>query len=109
MRWIIKVTYQDDRAIPIACESIINAEMLDDVPPNFRTSIFEQMVKQIKDKLTEKNTIQLAADAGAFHGLPQASVSASNVDGNDVTDGETSPIKEIDPNKWAFDNGLEST
>ena len=23
--------------------------------------------------------------------------------------GETAPPKEIDPNKWAFDNGLEST
>jgi hypothetical protein len=55
MRWIIKVTYQDDRAIPIAYESIINAEMLDDLPPNFRTSIFERMVRQLEDKLKEKN------------------------------------------------------
>jgi len=56
MRWIIKVTYQDDRAIPIACESIIKEEILDDVPPNFRTYIFEQMVKQVEDKIKEKNT-----------------------------------------------------
>ena len=54
-------------------------------------------------------TIQVAADNEGSNGLPQASVSAPNVGGNDVTDGETSPIKEIDPNKWAFDNGLEST
>jgi len=54
-------------------------------------------------------TIQVATDDGDFYGLPCDSVSASNVDGNDVTDGETSSIKEIDPNKWAFDNGLEST
>jgi hypothetical protein len=54
MRWIIRVTYQDDRAIPIACEYVLNQEMLDDLPPDFRTSIFEQMVKKIEDKLKEK-------------------------------------------------------
>ena len=36
-------------------------------------------------------TIQVAADPKGFYGLPSGPVSASNVGGNDVTDGETSP------------------
>ena len=54
MRWIIRVTHQDDMALSTICEYIINEEMLDDVPPDFRTSIFERMVKQIEDKLKEQ-------------------------------------------------------
>ena len=54
MRWIIRVTHQDDMALSTTCEYVINEEILDDVPPDFRTSIFERMVKQIEDKLKEK-------------------------------------------------------
>ena len=54
MRWIIRVTHQDDMALSTTCECVINEEILDDVPPDFRTSIFERMVKQIEDKLKEK-------------------------------------------------------
>jgi hypothetical protein len=54
-------------------------------------------------------TIQVAADPKGFYGLPSGPVSASKVGGNDLTAGETAPPKEIDPNKWAFDHGLEST
>lgn len=44
--------------------------------------------------LTDKYNSLLSSDAaddGDSYGLPRDSVSASNVDGNDVTDGETSP------------------
>lgn len=54
-------------------------------------------------------TIEIAAGPEAFYGFPQGSVSSSKVGGNDLTAGETAPIKEIDPNQWAFDRGLEST
>ncbi len=54
-------------------------------------------------------TPPIAADPKAFHGLPQGSVSTPNAGGKCVTAGETAPIKEIDPNAWAFDRGLEST
>jgi hypothetical protein len=57
----------------------------------------------------EHMTIEIAADDGDFYGLPYESVSSSNAGGKCVTDGETSPVKEIDPNQWAFDRGLEST
>ena len=56
-----------------------------------------------------KRTKEVVAGAGVFYGLPQSSVSASNAGGKCVTAGETAPPKEIDPNQWAFDNGLEST
>jgi hypothetical protein len=55
------------------------------------------------DKLQEvlESTIQLAAAAEGSTGLPQASVSASNVDGNDVTAGETAPtLMQVTP--WEF-------
>ena len=54
-------------------------------------------------------TPPIAADPEAFYGFPHGSVSAPNAGGKCVTDGETSPVKEIDPNAWAFDRGLEST
>jgi hypothetical protein len=54
-------------------------------------------------------TPPVAADDGDFYGLPRDSVSTPNAGGKCVTDGETSPTKEIDPNQWAFDRGLEST
>ena len=52
---------------------------------------------------------EIAADPKAFHGFPSGSVSTPNAGGKCVTAGETAPIKEIDPNAWAFDRGLEST
>ena len=54
-------------------------------------------------------TPPVAADNEAFYGFPQGSVSTSNAGGKCVTAGETAPVKEIDPNQWAFDRGLEST
>ena len=54
-------------------------------------------------------TIEIAADPEAFYGFPQESVSTPNAGGKCVTAGETAPVKEIDPNAWAFDRGLEST
>ena len=54
-------------------------------------------------------TPPIAAGPEGFYGLPQESVSTPNAGGKCVTDGETSPTKEIDPNQWAFDRGLEST
>ena len=54
-------------------------------------------------------TIQIATDPKAFHGFPHGPVSTPNAGGKCVTAGETAPSKEIDPNQWAFDNGLEST
>ena len=54
-------------------------------------------------------TIEIAADNGAFYGSPQESVSTPNAGGKCVTAGETALTKEIDPNAWAFDRGLEST
>jgi hypothetical protein len=63
--------------------------------------------RAIEAKLKEKNLI--AAGNGAFYGFPQEPVSTSNAGGKCVTAGETAPTKEIDPNAWAFDRGLEST
>jgi hypothetical protein len=54
-------------------------------------------------------TIEIAAGSQAFYGFPTEPVSTPNAGGKCVTDGETSPVKEIDPNQWAFDRGLEST
>lgn len=54
-------------------------------------------------------TPPIAADPEAFYGFPQESVSTPNAGGKCVTAGETAPVKEIDPNAWAFDRGLEST
>ena len=59
--------------------------------------------------IKEALTIEHAAGSQAFHGFPHGSVSTPNAGGKCVTAGETAPPKEIDPNKWAFDNGLEST
>ena len=80
-------------------------------------------------------TIQRAADNEAFYGFPHGPVSTPNAGGKCVTAGETAPLEltaenmamllksnpkdarlgfmptavVIDPNQWAFDNGLEST
>ena len=54
-------------------------------------------------------TPPVAAGSQAFHGFPDGPVSTPNAGGKCVTAGETAPPKEIDPNQWAFDNGLEST
>jgi hypothetical protein len=54
-------------------------------------------------------TPPVAAGSQAFHGFPHGPVSTPNAGGKCVTAGETAPPKEIDPNQWAFDNGLEST
>ena len=54
-------------------------------------------------------TPPIAAGPKAFYGFPSGSVSTPNAGGKCVTAGETAPIKEIDPNQWAFDRGLEST
>jgi hypothetical protein len=43
-------------ALSTTCEYIIEEELLDRLPPDFRTYIFEKMVKQVEDKLKEKNT-----------------------------------------------------
>lgn len=54
-------------------------------------------------------TIEIAADLQAFSGFPNGSVSSSNAGGKCVTAGETAPVRQVDPNAWAFDRGLEST
>jgi hypothetical protein len=54
-------------------------------------------------------TPPVAAGSQAFYGFPHGPVSTPNAGGKCVTAGETAPPKEIDPNQWAFDNGLEST
>jgi hypothetical protein len=54
-------------------------------------------------------TPPIAAGSQAFYGFPHGPVSTPNAGGKCVTAGETAPPKEIDPNQWAFDNGLEST
>jgi hypothetical protein len=54
-------------------------------------------------------TPPIAAGSQAFYGFPNEPVSTPNAGGKCVTAGETAPIKEIDPNQWAFDRGLEST
>jgi hypothetical protein len=54
-------------------------------------------------------TPPVAAGSQAFYGFPTEPVSTPNAGGKCVTAGETAPTKEIDPNAWAFDRGLEST
>jgi hypothetical protein len=59
MRWIIRVTHQDDMALSTICEYVLYQEMLDALPPDLRTSMFsgtlEKMVNGIEEKLTAKN------------------------------------------------------
>ena len=50
-----------------------------------------------------------ATGSEGFYGLPHGLEKRQTSGGNGVTAGETAPPKEIDPNQWAFDNGLEST
>ena len=73
--------------------------------------ISEDEYLAIEAKLKEKNTCTapIAADNEGFYGLPQGSVSTPNAGGKCVTAGETAPVRQIDPNAWAFDRGLEST
>jgi hypothetical protein len=69
-------------------------------------------LKQAQEKnswISMKGVKEIAAEAGAFYGFPPPSVSTPNAGGKCVTAGETAPTKEIDPNQWAFDRGLEST
>ena len=41
-------------ALSTTCEYVIQEDILDMMPPDFRTYIFEKMVKQVEDKLKEK-------------------------------------------------------
>ena len=59
MRWIIRVTHQDDMALSTTCEYVIQEDLLDVVPPDFRTYIFEKMVKQVEDNIFEKMVKQV--------------------------------------------------
>jgi hypothetical protein len=97
-----------DEALKLALEVIEAIHTVGDVAcvvtPN-GTIYLRPTITAIKEALT----IEIAAGPQAFYGFPHGSVSALNASGKCVTDGETSPPKEIDPNKWAFDNGLEST
>ena len=72
---------------------------------------WDRLFDSIEDKLKQKNTCTppVATDPQAFYGFPDGPVSTPNAGGKCVTAGETAPPKEIDPNQWAFDNGLEST
>ena len=72
---------------------------------------WDRLFDSIEDKLKQKNTCTppVAAGSQAFYGFPHGPVSTPNAGGKCVTAGETAPPKEIDPNQWAFDNGLEST
>lgn len=55
MRWIIRVTHQDDMALSTTCEYIIHENVLERTPLDFRTYIFETMVKQVEAKLKAVN------------------------------------------------------
>jgi hypothetical protein len=56
MRWVIQVTHQDDMGLSTTCEYVIQEAMLGTVPQDYRTYVFEKMVKQVEAKLKEKNT-----------------------------------------------------
>ena len=62
----------------------------------------ERVAKEAITAIKEALAIEIAAGSQAFYGFPHGP------GGKCVTAGETAP-KEIDPNQWAFDNGLEST
>ena len=55
MMWIIKLTHEDDEGFETTCRQFIRQEMLDRAVVDFRTHVFEQMVKQIEDMLKGKN------------------------------------------------------
>ena len=97
-----------DEALKQALEVIEAIHTVGDVAcvvtPN-GTIYLRPTIADIKEALT----IEHAADPQAFHGFPHGPVSTPNAGGKCVTAGETAPPKEIDPNQWAFDNGLEST
>jgi hypothetical protein len=55
MKWIIRVTHEDDQGRATTAQYIIMQEILDRAVEDFRIHVFKQMVKQIEDKLKEKN------------------------------------------------------
>ena len=79
--------------------------------PNFIKKAEHALKEQCSEVLfhnswTKTREEIIAAAPEASYGFPHGAVSASKIGGNDLTAGETAPI---DPNKWAFDHGLEST
>ena len=97
-----------DEALTLALEALEAVYIYGDVEcvvtPD-GTIYLRPAIAAIKEALIQ----EIAADPEAFYGFPNGSVSTPNAGGKCVTAGETAPIKEIDPNAWAFDRGLEST
>lgn len=56
MRWIIRVTHQDDMALSTTCEYVIMEDALEDALIDLRLELFKEMVKKVEDKLKEKKT-----------------------------------------------------
>ena len=56
MKWIIRVTHQDDMALSTTCEYVIMEDALEGALIDLRLELFKEMVKRVEDKLKEKNT-----------------------------------------------------
>ena len=98
-----------DEALKLALETLENSRVFvmsrEMIKQPEGADWYDNRITAIKEALT----IDVAAGSQAFYGFPHGPVSTPNAGGKCVTAGETAPPKEIDPNQWAFDNGLEST
>ena len=56
MKWIIRVTHEDDQRHATTVQYVIMEEVIDRAPEDYRFYVFKKMVKQIEDKLKEKKT-----------------------------------------------------
>ena len=54
MKWIIRVTHEDDQSRATTAQYVIMEDVLDAVPEDYRVHVFKKMVKQIEDKLKEQ-------------------------------------------------------
>jgi hypothetical protein len=93
----------------LICRAPFHLETPDDVAVRFGKAVCFRLLELNWEAFCAEGrsiTTLVAAAPEASYGFPHGAVSASKVGGNDLTAGETAPI---DPNKWAFDHGLEST
>ena len=108
--WPEGLLQDDDRKLSKWLASKPDANHIVDMAQPEERNFCPRCGKRTADSATIHTcTPPVAADNGAFYGFPQEPVSTPNAGGKCVTAGETAPTKEIDPNAWAFDRGLEST
>ena len=56
MKWIIRVTHEDDQRHATTVQYVIMEDALEDALIDLRLELFKEMVKRVEDKLKEKKT-----------------------------------------------------